>query len=165
MPRSEELYARVAIVVTVVVWAKAETGENETSNVVELCRTGRLDALTVEVVIFGSVVLFLVRLTLCDTSKLATSEKRVLFGDVVEDDRITECKAVALDRFALVDEVSMTLAYEDGILFVLTTCKDVICSVMLPSMVCLETALGIVDTFNGRLLAVSLVPVTVDRNE
>ena len=59
----------------------------------------------------------------------------------------------------------MTLAYEDGILFVLTTCKDVICSVMLPSMVCLETALGIVDTFNGRLLAVSLVPVTVDRNE
>lgn len=45
------------------------------------------------------------RLTLCDTSKLATSEKRVLFGDVVEDDTITEFKAVALDRFALVDEV------------------------------------------------------------
>lgn len=36
MPRSEELYARVAIVVTVVVWAKAETGENETFNVVEI---------------------------------------------------------------------------------------------------------------------------------
>ena len=59
----------------------------------------------------------------------------------------------------------MTLAYEDGILFVLTTCKDVVWIVMLPSMVCLETALGRVDTFNGRLLAVSLVPVTADRNE
>ena len=59
----------------------------------------------------------------------------------------------------------MTLAYEDGILFVLTTCEDVIWIVMLPSMVCLETALGIADTFNGRLLAVSLVPVTADRSE
>ena len=105
MPCSEELCARVAILVTGVVWTNEETGENETSSVVEISRTGRLDTLTLEVAIFGTVVLLLVRLTLCDTSNLLTSEKRDVFGDVLADVTITEYKAVSLDRFALVGEV------------------------------------------------------------
>lgn len=80
---------------------------SETSRVVETLTTGRLDILTLEIVMLSSMDLLVVRLKACDTFGVSTSEKRVLLTrDVIEAEvsPVIEYVAVGLDTSVFIVE-------------------------------------------------------------